>query len=73
MSEASADWLLENHPVFVFVPLILLTARYFRLSNLSCTLITVCVLMHVVCSHYTYAEVPFGYTLQHWFGLGRNM
>jgi putative membrane protein len=24
-------------------------------------------------SHYTYAEVPFGYTLQHWFGSARNM
>ena len=67
------DWLLENYLVFVFVPLILLTARYFRLSNLSYTLITLFMLMHVVGSHYTYAEVPFGTTLQHWFGSGRNM
>ncbi len=67
------DWLLENYLVFVFVPLILLTARYFWLSNLSYTLITAFMLMHVVGSHYTYAEVPFGYTLQHAFGSGRNM
>ena len=67
------DWLLENYLVFVFVPLFMLTARYFRLSNLSCTLFTVFMLMHVVGSHYTYAEVPFGTTLQHWFGAERNM
>lgn len=30
------DWLLENH--LVFVPLIVLTGDYFRLSNLSYTL-----------------------------------
>lgn len=67
------DWLLENYLVFVFVPLILLTARYFRLSDLSYTLITAFMLMHVVGSHYTYAEVPFGYTLQQWIGASRNM
>ncbi|MDA8127706.1 MAG: DUF2238 domain-containing protein [Betaproteobacteria bacterium] len=67
------DWLLENYLVFIFVPFILLTARYFRLSDLSYTLITVFMLMHVVGSHYTYAEVPFGATLQHWLGAQRNM
>lgn len=67
------DWLLENYLVFVFVPIILLAARYARLSNLSCTLITAFMLMHVVGSHYTYADVPFGFTLQHWFGAERNM
>jgi len=67
------DWLLENYLIFIFVPVILLVSRWFRLSNLSYTLITLFLCMHVVGSHYTYAEVPFGYTLQHWFGSGRNM
>lgn len=67
------DWLLENYLVFIFVPLILITGRYFRLSRLSYTLITVFMALHVVGSHYTYAEVPFGYTLQDWFGAERNM
>jgi putative membrane protein len=67
------DWLLENYLVFLFVPVILLVSRYFRLSNLSYTLITVFMLLHVVGSHYTYAEVPFGYDLQRWFGSSRNM
>jgi len=34
------DWLLENYLVFIFVPVILLLGRYFRLSNLSYSLIT---------------------------------
>ena len=67
------DWLLENILVFLFVPVILFTGRHFRLSSLSYTLITVFMLLHVVGSHYTYAEVPFGYTLQAWFGAERNM
>ena len=67
------DWLLENILVFLFVPLILLTGRHFRLSSLSYTLITVFMVLHVIGSHYTYAEVPFGYTLQAWFGAERNM
>ena len=67
------DWLLENYLVFIFVPLIVILARYFRLSNLSYGLITIFMILHVIGSHYTYAEVPFGYTLQRWFGAERNM
>ncbi len=67
------DWLLENYLVFIFLPVILLSGCYFKLSNLSYTLITLFMLMHVIGSHYTYAEVPFGDTLQSWFGAERNM
>jgi putative membrane protein len=67
------DWLLENYLVFIFVPLILITGIYFRLSNLSYTLIALFMILHVVGSHYTYAEVPFGYFLQDLFGANRNM
>lgn len=67
------DWLLENYLVFAFVPAILLMGRHFRLSSLSYTLIALFMTLHVVGSHYTYAEVPFGYTLQAWFGSERNM
>lgn len=67
------DWLLENYLVFFFVPVILLTGRYFRLSRLSYTLITTFMSLHVVGSHFTYAEVPFGYVLQRWFEADRNM
>ena len=67
------DWLLENYLVFIFVPLLLILGIYFRLSNVSYTLITVFMILHVIGSHYTYAEVPFGYLLQTWFGATRNM
>ncbi len=68
-----SDWLLENYLVFLFFPLILLLGRYFELSNISYTLIAAFGILHVIGSHYTYALVPFGYTLQHWFGANRNM
>src|SRR5256885_11332140 len=67
------DWLLENYLVFIFVPLILLGGRYFRLSDASYTLITLFMILHVIGSHYTYAQVPFGETLRRWFGSSRNM
>jgi putative membrane protein len=66
-------WLLENYLVFIFVPIILIAGRYFRLSNVSYTLITIFMILHVIGSHYTYAEVPFGDTLQEWLGAERNM
>jgi putative membrane protein len=67
------DWWLENLLVFLGVPLVVGLGFYFRLSNLSYTLITLFMVLHVVGSHYTYAEVPFGYTLQEWFGSDRNL
>src|SRR3989338_4544875 len=66
-------WLLENYLVFIFVPLILIAGYYFKLSKLSYTLITIFMILHVIGSHYTYAEVPFGFTLQDWFDASRNM
>ena len=67
------DWLLENCLVFISVPLVLLAGRYFRLSSLSYGLITLFMILHIIGSHYTYSEVPFGYVLQSWLGAGRNM
>jgi putative membrane protein len=67
------DWLLENYLVFAGVPLIVVLGRWFRLSLISYTLLTLFMILHVVGSHYTYAEVPFGLTLQRWVGADRNM
>jgi len=67
------DWWLENLLVFTGVPLILGLGFYFRLSDLSYTLITLFLVLHVIGSHYTYAEVPFGFTLQRWFDADRNL
>jgi putative membrane protein len=68
-----ADWLTENYLTFIFVPLIIILGFYFRLSKLSYTLITLFMILHVIGSHYTYSEVPFGYVLQAWFNTNRNM
>ena len=65
------DWLLENYLVFFFIPIILLVGRYFRLSKVSYTLITLFLILHVIGSHFTYAEVPFGFTIQDWLGASR--
>jgi len=67
------DWWLENVLVFLAVPLIVGLGFYFRLSDLSYTLITIFLVLHVIGSHYTYAEVPFGFTLQRWFASERNL
>jgi putative membrane protein len=67
------DWLLENYLVFIFVPLIIGTGRYFKLSSVSYGLVALFMILHVIGSHYTYAEVPFGYVLQGWLGASRNM
>ena len=67
------DWLLENYLIFVFVPIIILSGWYLKLSSLSYTLITVFMILHLIGAHYTYAEVPFGFTLKEWLGASRNM
>ena len=67
------DWLLENYLVFIFLPIILISGRYFKLSDTSYTLIALFMSLHVIGSHYTYAEVPFGDTLKNWLGAERNM
>lgn len=53
-----ADWLLENLLPAVFVPMFVLTWKRFPLSNVSYTLLFVFMCLHVVGSHWTYAEVP---------------
>jgi putative membrane protein len=67
------DWLLENILVFILIGLIFFTGRYFEFSILSYTFITIFMILHVVGSHYTYAEVPWGVTLGEWLGTERNM
>jgi putative membrane protein len=67
------DWLLENILVFLFIPIIFLTGRTFELSLLSYGFITLFIMLHLIGSHYTYAEVPWGVTLGEWWGSERNM
>jgi putative membrane protein len=66
------DWALENVLTVLFIILLIVTHKNFPLSELSYILITVFLTLHTIGSHYTYAEVPFGYWLQETFGFSRN-
>ena len=68
-----SGWLLENYLVFLFIPIILVVGIYFKLSDASYAFITAFMILHVIGSHSTYAQVPFGDTLQAWLGASRNM
>jgi hypothetical protein len=65
--------LVPGKPAGVFYGAILLfTYRWFQFSNLSYGLFTVFLSMHLAAAHYTYAETPFGFWMQDWFGFERN-
>lgn len=66
------DWLLENILVVLFIPALVLTYKRFPLSDLSYILITLFMSLHAFGAHYTYAETPFGFWMQEWFGFARN-
>jgi putative membrane protein len=67
-----ADWLLENLPTFVVVPLAVAGYRRFRFSNLAYVEATLFAVLHTIGSHYTYSEVPLGDWLRDLGGLSRN-
>ncbi len=66
------DWVLENVLTVPFALLILLTHKWFRLSNLSYGLIFVYMVLHIIGTHYTYSEVPLGFWLQDVLDTSRN-
>lgn len=68
-----ADWLLENYLIFLFIPIVIFGTWKFKLSDLSLTLIVTLMCLHIVGSHYTYGEVPFGFYVQELTGGARNM
>jgi len=66
------DWKMENWLTVPAVIIIYIVHRWFKLSNLSYTLIFTFMFMHITGSHYTYAEVPLGVWMQNFFGVTRN-
>lgn len=66
------DWFLENLLVVIGVGLLGFYYRSRPLSDLSYILIALFLTLHVVGSHYTYSQVPFGFWLQDVFGQERN-
>ena len=65
-------WLLEEVPLFVGLPILLLTWRRFPLTPLAYRLIFVHALLIVVGSHTTYTQQPGGLWLKELLDLSRN-
>lgn len=74
------DWLLENLLVLVAVPVLAVTSRKLRFSNLSYTCLFVFLCLHEIGAHYTYSLVPYdawsvsltGHSLDGLLGFERN-
>jgi len=65
-------WILEVAPIFLAVPLLVVTAPRFPFTPLAYRLIFVHALILMLGGHYTYAEVPLGFWIQRLFGFTRN-
>ena len=65
-------WVLEVAPVLFGVPLMLRQQRRFPLSTLLLVLLWWHSVILIVGGHYTYARVPLGEWMAHWFGWSRN-
>ncbi|MFM9835234.1 MAG: DUF2238 domain-containing protein [Methylophilaceae bacterium] len=65
-------WVLEVFPIFIALPILVLTYKKFPLSKLLYVLIFLHASILMVGGHYTYAEVPPFNWLRDHFDLGRN-
>jgi len=67
-----ADWVLENLPTVVVVPVVVVLHQRIGFSDRACVQALLFGILHAVGSHYTYSEVPLGDWLRDAFGLQRN-
>lgn len=65
-------WFMENLPVLIGAPALVLTHRRFPLSHLLYGLIALHCLVLMVGGYWTYAEVPAGHWVKAWLHLARN-
>lgn len=68
----TANWILENTLVFLFLSFLVFSYKKFKFSDLSYILVCIYLCLHVYGSKYTYAENPFGYWLKDELNLARN-
>ena len=66
------DWMLENVLVVLALPLALIGWRHYRFSTTAITALWLFMLLHVLGSHYTYAEVPYNHWTETVFGQSLN-
>lgn len=67
-----ATWWLEVLPVVIALPVLGWTHERFPLTWLAYVLITGHAIILMFGGHYTYAQVPLGFWVQHAFDLSRN-
>src|SRR5262245_33247897 len=65
-------WFLESFPVLIVIPLLLITYRRFRLTNLLYTLIAIHCIILLVGAHYTYAKMPLFDIIKEFAHFSRN-
>ncbi len=65
-------WLLENLPVLIGLPLVVMAYRRRPLTPLLIRLLAVHAVILMIGGHWTYAAVPAGDWVRDWFGLARN-
>lgn len=65
-------WWMETAPIFIALPILIVTYKTYTLTPLLYRLLFLHALILMVGGHYTYAEVPLGYWMQDWFGFARN-
>lgn len=65
-------WFMENAPVIIGLPVLVVTHRRFPLTNLLYVLLALHCLILMVGGHWTYAEVPAGHWVKGWLHLARN-
>jgi len=65
-------WLLEVVPILVAAPLLVATYARFRFTSLAYRLMALHALVLMIGGHYTYANVPVGFWVQHALHLARN-
>lgn len=65
-------WIDENILTVLFMGLLVLTYRKFRLSNTSYTLLFIFMILHSIGGHYSYSENPLFDSFKEMFGWERN-
>jgi putative membrane protein len=65
-------WLLETFPVIIGWPILLFLDHKYRVSHLVIIGVFLHGIILMIGGHYTYAEVPFGFWMEHTFGFARN-
>lgn len=71
-ASSPGTWVMETAPIFIAVPILLLTYRRFPLTPLAYTLISIHAVILMIGGHYTYARVPLGFWMERAFGFTRN-